>query len=100
MGFSLGANYSVPVHDPLIDPDKPAGKKKLQSEIDGQIAPASVVLVLSGMYAAHSDWIEYEVLKSVDYGKHIVGVRPWGQERTPKIVSDYADIMVDGTKTP
>ena len=98
-GLLTWSNQSVPVHDPLIDPDKPAGKKKLKGEIDGQIAPASVVLILSGMYAAHSDWIEYEILKSVDYGKYIIGIKPWGQERIPKIVSDYADIMVGWNKS-
>lgn len=74
-------------------------RKKLQGAIDNQIAPASIVLVLSGMYAAYSDWIEYEVLKSIDYGKYIIGIRPWGQERTPRIVSDYADVMVGWNKS-
>ena len=98
-GLLTWSNYSVPEHDPLVDPNSTTGKKKLQGAIDNQIAPASIVLVLSGMYAAYSDWIEYEVLKSIDYGKYIIGIRPWGQERTPRIVSDYADVMVGWNKS-
>ena len=66
--------------------------------LDNQIRPASKVLVLSGMYAAHSDWIEYEVNKSVKLNKYIIGIRPWGQERIPKIIQDNADTLVGWNK--
>lgn len=92
-------NYSVPSHDPAIDPNTTIGKNKLKEILSNQIKPASKVLVLSGMYAAHSDWIEYEINKSVDMGKYIIGIKPWGQERIPKIVEDNADIMVGWNKS-
>lgn len=97
-GLLTWSNYSVPEHDPLLDPNSVVGKKKLKGELDDQIARASVVLILSGMYTAHSEWIEYEILKAVGYSKYIIGIRPWGQERTPKIVTDYADTMVGWNK--
>lgn len=98
-GLLTWSNYSVPQHNPLLDPSSNAGKKILRGEIDDQISPASIVLILSGMYAAHSEWIEYEMLKAVDKGKHIVGIKPWGQERVPTLITAYADKMVGWNKS-
>jgi len=92
-------NYSVPLLDTDLNPRSSIGKKKLQEKINNQIAQASIVLILSGMYTAHPYWIEYEVLKAANYGKYIIGVEPWKQESTPKVVSDYADIMVEWNKS-
>lgn len=92
------SNYSVPYHDPLIDPNTTIGKTKLKSLLDNQIKPASVIIILAGMYAAHSEWIEYEINTAVKTGKYVIGVRPWGQERIPTIISDNANIMVGWNK--
>ena len=46
------------------------------------------------MYAAYSDWIEYEIDEATRMGKYIIGVEPWGQEKVPTIVSNNADVMV------
>jgi hypothetical protein len=91
-------NYSVPVHDPLIDPNTTVGKNKLKGMIDNQIKPATKVIILAGMYAAHSDWIDYEIDTAVSYSKYIIGVKPWGQERIPTKVSNNANVMVGWNK--
>lgn len=77
-------NCSVPSHDSL--PDKTS--KGLSEGMTRQISPAQCVIVLGGMYAAHSAWIEYEINEAKRMEKVIIGVRPWGQERIPKIVQD------------
>lgn len=87
-------NYSVPEHDP-VDANN---TKKLQAALDAQIKPASKVIVISGMYAAYSDWINYEIDQSVNYGKYIIGLRPWGQERVPAKITDNATVMVGWNK--
>ena len=92
------SNYSVPAHDPKIDPKTTVGKNKLKEELKKQIYPSSKVIVLSGMYAAYSDWIEFEINTAVDKDKYIIGVKPWGQERIPQIVSDNANIVVGWNK--
>lgn len=92
------ANYSVPEHDPLIDPDTTVGKNELKSLLKKQINPASVVIILSGMYAAYSDWIDYEIDTAVELDKYIIGVKPWGQERVPTKVSNNADVMAGWNK--
>jgi len=92
-------NYSVPEHDPLVDPDTTVGKNKLKKDLEGQIKPASIVIILAGMYAAHSDWIDFEIDTAVSYDKYIIGVKPWGQERIPTKVSNNANIMVGWNKS-
>ena len=92
-------NYSVPQHDPLIDPNTVIGKTKLKNSLEAQIKPASIVIILAGMYSAHSDWIDFEVDTAVSYEKYIIGVKPWGQERIPKKVSDNANVMVGWNKS-
>ncbi|SDJ75954.1 TIR domain-containing protein [Paenibacillus naphthalenovorans] len=91
-------NYSVPVHDPAIDPSTSAGKKKLKEALDAQIKPASIVIILAGMYVAYSEWIDFEIDTAVSYEKYIIGVEPWGQEKVPKKVSENANIMVGWNK--
>lgn len=61
-----------------------------------QINPSQVVIILGGMYAAHSAWIEYEIKEAKRLNKPIIGVRPWGQERTPQIVQDASWVPLVG----
>ena len=77
-------NCSVPSHDG--PPDKTS--KGLSEGMTRQISPAQVVIVLAGMYAAHSAWIDYEIREAKRMGKTIIGVAPWGQERIPQNVQD------------
>lgn len=78
------SNCSVPSHDAL--PDKTS--KGLSAGMTRQISPAQVVIILGGMYAAHSAWIEYEIKEAQRMNKVIIGIRPWGQERIPVIVQN------------
>ena len=97
-GLFTWSNYSVPSHDPLIDPDKPAGKALLKEGLKKQIMPASKIIVISGMYAAYSDWIDYEIDTSVAMGKYIIGLKPWGQERIPVKIQNNVDTLVGWNK--
>ncbi len=73
------SNCSVPSHDSL--PDKTS--RGLSAGMTRQISPAQVVLLLGGMYAAHSAWIDYEITEAQKMNKTIISIRPWGQERMP-----------------
>jgi len=81
-------NYSVPEHDPL------AGGAELGDQLQGQIKPTNAVIILAGMYVNHRDWIQYEIDLARAYAKPIIGVRPWGQQRTPAQVAEAAATMV------
>lgn len=80
------ANYSVPREDPF---DK-GSKAKLQTALTGQIAPANVVVIIGGMYATYSDWINYEVNEAVRMQKKVLLVEPWGQQKVPAYVRSVA----------
>ena len=83
-------NYSVPSHDGCDS----TTKKGLELCLDNQMRPAQGIIILAGMYAAHSDWIGYEIDEAVRMDKIIIGVKPWGQERIPQKIQDAADVMV------
>lgn len=87
-------NYSCPRWDPAVDPKQKYSKAALLEALDKQIRPANCVLVLAGMYVAHSDWIQAEIDIAVSYSKPIVGVKPWGSERIPTAVSNVAKTIV------
>lgn len=83
-------NCSVPSDDALTDKTS----KGLSEGMTNQIRPAQGVIILAGMYAAHSAWIDYEITEAVRMGKVIIGVKPWGQERIPANVQNAAKVMV------
>ena len=97
-GVLTWSNYSVPQHDPLIDPYTVIGRNKLKEMLKGQISPASKVIVISGMYAAYSDWIDFEINASVEYSKYIIGLKPWGAEKIPTKIQNNAAVMVGWNK--
>ena len=83
-------NYSVPDHDPL----EPQTKTALKEQLRRQIRPVNIVLILAGMYVAHSDWIQFEIDFAKTINKPMIGIRPWGQQRIPMAVQDSVDEMV------
>ena len=88
-------NCSVPSHDSCDE----TTKKGLKECLTRQIRPAQGVIILAGMYAAYSDWIDYEIDEAIRMEKIIIGVRPWGQERTPVKIQNSADKMVNWNKS-
>lgn len=85
------ANYSVPEHDPLsVDTDL-----ALTRALYRQMRPSSIVLILAGMYANHRYWIQKEVDIAQELGKPIIGLVPRGQERTPVVIQNAAEVMVN-----
>lgn len=76
-------NLSVPEHDPV-------GTERLEYELRNQMRPADVFLIIAGMYAAHSGWIEFELGFARRIGRPIVGIRKWGGERMPRAIQSAA----------
>lgn len=54
------------------------------------IARSDAILAIAGVYATHSDWMNWELSTATILKKPIIGVRPRGQERISRVVSDYA----------
>lgn len=87
-------NYSVPQDDPIHDAPN---QQLLYEAIKRQISPSHVVIILAGVYATYSKWInkEIKIAKNEFYtSKPILAIQPWGAEKTSKVVKDNADLIV------
>lgn len=87
-------NYSVPKNDPIHN----AGTdKELKEALKQQMQCASVVLILAGVYASYSKWIDKEIelaQSSFSTPKKIIAIEPWGAEKTSLKVKNAADKIV------
>ena len=88
-------NFSVPENDPLHGGTTQA----LRAGLDRQIRNVHVVLMLSGVYATHSDWMNVELELAGKYYKPILGILPRGSQRASSVVQDAALEMVPWSTT-
>lgn len=85
-------NYSVPSNNPIVDADS---KDDLYEAIWERMTFCHAVLILGGVYATYSEWIQTEIECAVDdLDKPIVAVRPRGNERVSAVVQGSADAVV------
>lgn len=84
---------SVPEHDPLDVVDTTT-RRKIELALTRQISQAQIVIILAGMYAAYSDWMQYEINEAMRMHKPIIAVKPWGQQRIPQAVHNATDVIV------
>ena len=87
-------NYSVPPDDPIHNANNDT---QLRREILNQMRPCHVVLILAGVYATYSKWINIEIdlaKKGFSNAKPIIAIRPWGADRISATVSAAADKIV------
>lgn len=66
----------------------------IKAVLKKKILESDVVLAISGIYASHSDWIEWEILTSHGNNIPIIGIAPWGQERISTTVTKYSVVDV------
>jgi len=87
-------NHSVPSTDPLpVDTES-----ALRSELRNQMKTASVVVVSSGMYGAHSTWIPEEMELAGGLGKPVIAIIPEGQSKVPEKIQEVAETQVGWRK--
>lgn len=55
--------------------------------LSDKIKNADIVIGLAGVYASHSDWMEWELDKALEHETPIIGVIPWGQQRVSTMVT-------------
>lgn len=84
-------NYSVPKDDPIHNANT---DYQLRCAIERQMRPASCVIILAGVYATYSKWINIEIDLAQSMGKKIIAVEYWGSERTSAVVKQAADEVV------
>ena len=83
-------NHSVPKDDPVHSKTD----SELKAAIDAKIKGCSCVIILAGVYASYSKWINIEIELAKKYNKPIIAVEYWGAERTSKVVKDAATTIV------
>lgn len=87
-------NYSVPKDDPV---HTNGTDQELYDAIKNHIAPCSVVLILAGVYASYSKWIDKEIhiaTREFNSPKPIIAIEPWGSEKTSAKVKQAAARVV------
>lgn len=84
-------NYSVPQDNPI---EYAANDGELRRAISDKMLPCSCVLILAGVYATYSKWINIEIELARKLHKPIIDIEPWGADKTSVIVKDAADKRV------
>ena len=84
------SNFSVPEDDAFPT----MSNSQLSEAMRRQIRPVQCVVIVSGMYVNHSNWIQFEMDFAKSLGKPILGIKRWGEQRAPQSVVDCADEMV------
>lgn len=90
-------DYSIPKSHPIHNVTSTTA---LQAAIFDQISRSHVLVIPSGMYATHSKWIQKEIDGAKRYGKPILAISPWGQQRNSAVVQDNANKTVGWNKDP
>ena len=87
-------NYSVPRNDPIHN----AGTDvQLLDAIRRKMAPCGAVLILAGVYATYSKWIDKEIklaARGFNIRKPIIAIKPLGSVNTSLPVKQAADRIV------
>jgi hypothetical protein len=75
---------------------RPPEKKsnELRKELTQQIAESQIIVVLSGMYAAHRTWMDYTIFEARRMNKPIIGVTSWRREPVPLNVEKVSTVPV------
>lgn len=84
-------DYSVPKDDPIHN----AGSdSELKAAIKRQMQPASCIIILAGVYATYSKWINIEIELAKSMNKKIIAIKPRAAERISSVVKNAADKIV------
>ncbi len=89
-------NFSLPWHDPAMDPNSEVGGRFIRDFLETQIIPVHGVILLSGVYAIKSArrWLDFEVELARRLGKPIIGVPALGAVTVPDEVRALCDVVV------
>jgi hypothetical protein len=90
-------NFSLPWHDPAMDPNSEVGSKFVCDSLEVQIIPVHGVVMLAGVYAVKSArrWLDLEVEMARKHNKPIIGVPAVGRTQVPEEVQALCDATVN-----
>lgn len=84
-------DYSVPQDDPI---HTDGSDEELRKAIERKIRYCSCVIILAGVYATYSKWINIEIDIAQEYDKPIIAVKHWGAKKISSKVREAADEIV------
>ncbi|QMT30869.1 TIR domain-containing protein [Alysiella filiformis] len=88
-GYFYHDTLEVPKSQPIDSQNEAYIKKVLRVRINN----SNILLALAGIYASHSDWMQWEIETAKSLGVPIVGIIPRGQERISQFV--YSNSIID-----
>lgn len=78
-------------------PDNPINsynESYIRKRLTQKVSEADVLLVMAGVYASNSEWINHEINVAMNLDIPIIGVIPWGQQKISTLVRTYADEII------
>ena len=75
---------------PKDEPINSLNSNYIKSVLKQKILNSDVLIGLCGIYASHSDWMNWELEIASKYGIPIIGVIPWGQNNISQTVNFYS----------
>ncbi|MFR3289642.1 MAG: TIR domain-containing protein [Lachnospiraceae bacterium] len=90
-------NYSSPQDRPLqnLNATDANTKSEIKAAIARKLKPCSCVLVISGMYVAYREWMQYEIDLARIMNKPIIAISPRGNTLMPQAVSSVSRTIVN-----
>ena len=85
------ANYSEVSRD---EPINSINASYIRTRLRERLQSADVIIALAGIYASHSQWMEWELDTALGLGKRIIGLVPRGNERVSAMVSSRASTII------
>jgi hypothetical protein len=92
----LDSRGYFPAEYTQIEKDCPINSERawvVKANITKRLEQSDVVLAIAGIFASHSDWMQWEMDKAKGLGLNVIGVVPWGQEHISQEV--YNRSVVD-----
>lgn len=72
-----------------VEKDCPINSEKaavVKANITKRLQESDVLLAIAGVFASHSEWMQWEMNKAKELGLNVIGVIPRGQEHISKEV--------------
>ncbi len=90
----LGLDYQslyIPKKDPIHESGTDA---QLLWAITQKIKRSSCLILLAGVFPYYDKWIEKEIEVAKLYGKPIIAIQPWSNDKTSEMVKSNANRIV------
>ena len=83
-------NFSVPEHNPKIDPFSKSGQRALIKDLENQVRQVNCFLAIGRMYLPFRYWIQTELDIAFYFNKPIITIVPRNSFKIPKVLQDLS----------